>query len=144
MLRRILGKVSKLNGVQAETNMRKHIINNETGFHNWCHRTCQNAWKLPVKYASAIDAWNHIPKKHRHTDVKNAPIGAPIFFEVGKFGHVVIQSKRKGYVLSTDAPVDNKVGEVRLSWFQKNWGVKPLGWASMYNDVELRMKKLPE
>lgn len=135
-------KISRLNGVQAVTNMRK--LEGKSGYKGWCHRTCQNAWKLPVKYASAIDAWNHVPLKHRHTDIKNAPVGAPIFFEIGKFGHVVLQSDKKGYVIGTDSPTKDYVGEVRLSWFQKNWGVKPLGWASQYNDVNLRMKRMPQ
>jgi hypothetical protein len=133
---------SKLNGIQALKNMRKHI--GTAGFQGWCHKTCQNAWGLPVKYASAIDAWNHIPKEARHTDFENAPIGAPIFFNIGKFGHVVIQSDKKGVVIGTDSPKKDFVGEVPLTWFKKNWGVEPLGWASIYNDVKLTMKKLPE
>lgn len=132
----------KMNGVRAVANMRK--LEGKSGFKGWCHRTCQNAWKLPVKYASAIDAWNHIPKEHRHTDLENAPIGAPIFFKIGRYGHVVLQSDKKGYVIGTDSPKKDYIGEVPLTWFKKNWGVEPLGWASMYNDVKLNMKRLPK
>jgi len=132
----------KVNGVKAVANMRK--LEGKSGFKGWCHKTCQNAWKLPVKYNSAIDAWHHVPASAKHTDMTNVPVGAPIFFEIGKFGHVVLQSDKKGYVISTDAPKSDFVGEVPLEWFKKHWGVEPLGWASVYNDTKLQLEVLPK
>ena len=132
----------KVNGVQAVANMRK--LEGKSGFKGWCHKTCQNAWKLPVKYNSAIDAWNHVPAPAKHTDMTNIPVGAPIFFKIGNFGHVVLQSDKKGYVISTDAPKEDFIGEVPLEWFEKHWGVKPLGWASVYNDTQLQLGVLPK
>jgi len=134
---------TKLTGLQAFANMKKHMVNHESGFQGYCHRTCQNAWGLPAKYASAIDAWNHIPKAAKHSDPKTAPVGAVHFYDGGLYGHVVMQSDKKGIVISTDAPVTNYVGEVAWDWFVKHWGKKYLGWASVYNDEILQLGTMP-
>jgi len=136
--------LSRFTGLQAYGHMKHLMINHVSGVQGHCHATCQNAWGLPVKYASALDAWNHIPAKHRHTDLSKAPIGAPIFFDGGQYGHVVLQSGKKGIVIGTDAPTNNYVGEVPLTWFATHWGKKVLGWASMYNDVQLQLKDMPK
>lgn len=136
--------ISRLTGLQAYSHMKKLMVNHISGVQGRCHATCQNAWGLPVKYASAIDAWNHIPAKAKNTDPSKAPIGAPHFFDGGHYGHVVIQSDKKGIVIGTDAPVADYVGEVHLDWFSKNWGKKYLGWASVYNDEALQLKDMPK
>jgi hypothetical protein len=135
--------LSKLTGLQAFSHMKQMMLNHVSGVSGRCHATCQNAWGLPVKYASAIDAWNHVPLKARHTDPTKAPIGAPHFWDE-HYGHVALQSDRKGYVISTDAPTNNFVGEVPIDWFTKHWGKKYLGWASVYNDVDLVLKDMPK
>jgi len=135
--------LSKLTGLQAFSHMKQLMVNHVSGVRGYCHKTCQNAWGLPVKYASALDAWNHVPVKARHTDPTKAPIGAPHFWDE-HYGHVALQSDRKGYVISTDAPVGNFVGEVPVEWFAKHWGKKYLGWASVYNDVDLLLKDMPK
>jgi hypothetical protein len=133
-----------LTGVQAFANMLKHMVNHESGFQGRCHATCQNAWGLPVKYASAIDAWNHVPKAARHTDSTKAPVGAPHFYAGGQYGHVALQSDKKGIVISTDAPTTNYVGEVPTTWFVQHWSKTYLGWASVYNDVTLQLTDMPK
>ena len=136
--------VSRLTGLQAYSHMKKFMVNHTTGVQGYCHRTCQNAWGLPHKYASALDAWNHIPAKAKNTDPTKAPIGAPHFFDGGLYGHVVLQSDKKGIVIGTDAPVADYVGEVPLNWFAKHWGKKYLGWSSVYNDESLQLKDMPK
>lgn len=135
---------SKMTGLQAFSHLKRMKDNHVSGVRGYCHKTCQNAWALPVKYASAIDAWNHVPAKHRHTDPSKAPIGAPHFWAGGDYGHVALQSDKKGIVIGTDAPTGNYVGEVAVTWFAKNWGKKYLGWASVYNDVELQLGEMPK
>jgi hypothetical protein len=136
--------VSHLTGAQAYAQMKYLMDHHRSGVQGRCHATCQNSWGLPVKYASAIDAWNHVPKDARHTDPSKAPIGAPHFFEGGLYGHVVLQSDKKGIVISTDAPVADFVGEVPLNWFVTHWGKKYLGWASVYNDTILQLPTMPK
>lgn len=135
--------VSKITGNQAFAHMHQWLLQHRSGFLGYCHRTCQNAWGLPAKYSSAIDAWNHVPKQHRHTDPSKASIGAPHFFGGGQYGHVALQSDRIGIVISTDAPTPDFIGEVRLDYFVKKWGKTYLGWASNYNDVDLDLTTLP-
>jgi len=135
---------SRFTGLQAYGHMKHLMINHISGVQGRCHATCQNAWGLPVKYASAIDAWNNIPAKARHTDPTKAPIGAPHFFSGGQYGHVVLQSGKKGIVIGTDAPANDFVGEVPLTWFATHWGKKYLGWASVYNDTVLQLDEMPK
>jgi hypothetical protein len=136
--------ISKFTGLQAYAHMKHLMLTHVSGVQGRCHATCQNAWGLPVKYASALDAWNHVPTKAKHTDPKLAPVGAPHFFDGGLFGHVVLQSGKKGIVIGTDAPTNNYVGEVPLEWFVQHWGKTYLGWASVYNDVQLQLKDMPK
>jgi hypothetical protein len=136
--------ISKFTGVQAYSHLKQMMLKHVSGVQGRCHATCQNAWGLPVKYASALDAWNHVPAKARNTDPSKAPVGAPHFFDGGLYGHVVLQSDKKGVVIGTDAPTNNYVGEVSLTWFAKHWGKKYLGWASVYNDVQLQLKEMPK
>jgi hypothetical protein len=133
---------SHITGTQAFAHLNVWRLNHKPVPIGRCHATCQNAWGLPVKYASALDAWNHVPKEHRHTDPSKAPIGAPHFWDDG-YGHVALQSDKKGVVISTDAPNPGYIGERKIEWFAENWGKKYLGWASQYNDVDLQLTKMP-
>jgi len=126
---------SKLTGYQAFANMKHLMDTHHSGVQGRCHATCQNAWGLPVMYASAIDAWNHVPKNDRHPDPSKAPIGAPHFWGGGQYGHVALQSDQKGIVISTDAPVTNFVCLVPVTWFAQHWCKTYLGWASNYNNT---------
>jgi hypothetical protein len=98
---------------------------------------------LPAEYVSALDAWNHIPNKHRHSNPNDAPVGVVHFYDGGPYGHVVIQSDKKGIVIGTDAPVTDYVGEVPVTWFAQHWGKKYLGWSDYYNDTQLHVKTMP-
>jgi hypothetical protein len=134
---------SKITGMQAFAHMNQWLLQHKSIEIGRCHATCQNAWGLPVKYASAIDAWNHVPKAHRHTDMSKAPIGAPVFFAGGLYGHVAMQSDQVGVLISTDAPSAGYIGKVRTDYFTTKWGKELLGWASQYNDIDLQLGKMP-
>lgn len=138
--------ISKKTGIQAYANMKALMIKHVSGVKGYCHRTCQNAWKLPIKYNSALDAWNNTPKNHRHSDPRLAPIGVPHYWSApgDKYGHVALQSDKKGIVISSDAPISDYVGEVPLTWFKTHWGKTYLGWGSMYNDVILDANEMPK
>lgn len=135
---------SRITGVQAYGHLKHFMLNHVPGFRGYCHRTCQNAWGLPRLHASAIDAWNAVPKARRNSDPTKAPIGAPHFWAGGAYGHVALQSDRKGYAIGTDAPAGDFVGEVPLTFFSKHWGKTYLGWASNYNGVDLQLNAMPK
>ena len=111
-----------------------------TGFQGWCLRTCRQAWGLRADDPSAIKEWESIPAHMKSRKWWLAPAGAPHFWSGGKFGHVALQSGVKGFVWSTDAPNSDKVGKVNLSWFNKHWGYKYLGWSKEFQNVRLPLK----
>lgn len=129
---------------EAVNTMKAHSKAGTTGFGGWCLRTVRQAWGLPGTTASAIKAWNAVPANKRHTDPKKAPIGAVHFFDIGKHGHIVMQSELKGKVWGTDAPVFDKVGLVNLAWFSKHWGAKYLGWSAYLNGKDLPVSEMPK
>jgi LysM repeat protein len=131
---------------EAVEAMRKHYQLDSRGFAGWCLKTVRTAWGLPATQVSAISAWKSIPASKKHTNPAEAPIGAPHFFDIGKFGHVVMQSDFVGQVWGVDAPAHDKVGKVNLSWFQKNWGknCKYLGWSTHLNGKDLPLKQMPK
>lgn len=129
---------------QAVDQMIKWHDSGKGGFKGWCLRTCRTAWGIPGKYPSAIEAWKAIPASKKNTVPGKAPIGAVHFFDIGKFGHIVIQSDTVGMVWGTDAPDKDKVGLVKLSWFSQHWHAKYLGWSTNFNGVDLPCHELPK
>ena len=107
------------------------------GVKGMCLRTCRLAWGLPSHRPSAIAEWNSIPEKYKHADPTRAPVGAPHFFAVGKYGHIALQAEHEGFVWSTDAPKSDRVGLVDITWFSRNWRAKYLGWSSWLNGYPL-------
>jgi hypothetical protein len=136
--------MSKLNGVEAYANMKHLMTSGKTGLKGWCQKTCRGAWELPAGLPSAKAAWSAVPAAHRHTDPSKAPIGAPHFWLGGAFGHVALQSDKKGIVISTDSPATNRVGEVPIDYFAKHWGKKYAGWASNYMKQDLTLTEMPK
>jgi hypothetical protein len=57
-------------------------IEGRRGVKGYCLKICRQAWKIPVKYPSAIVAWNNIPRKHKFIDPMKAPVGQHIFGKV--------------------------------------------------------------
>lgn len=110
------------------------------GVAGWCLRTCRLAWDLPTDEPSAIKEWESIPASKKSKKWWLAPVGAPHFWAVGKYGHVALQSNIKGMVLSTDAPVKDKVGRVSLFWFGKHWNAKYLGWSTEFQNKNLPLE----
>lgn len=125
------------NGAEAAAYMAGLAKQQASGVKNWCLRTCRLAWGLPPDEESAIKEWESIPDKFKHTDPLTAPVGAPHFWKVGKFGHIALQAEHEGFVWSTDAPVTDKVGLVAIPWFAKKWRAVYLGWAEQLNNKEL-------
>jgi hypothetical protein len=112
-------------------------IEGRRGVKGYCLKICRQAWKIPVKYPSAIVAWNNIPRKHKFIDPMKAPVGATHFWKGGKFGHVAIQSDKSGYVWSTDLPIKDRVGKIYYTEITKRWRFKYLGWTTQLNGVDL-------
>jgi hypothetical protein len=80
--------------------------------------------------ADAVDGWLSEPAQARHSDLANAPAGAPGAWAGGSggFGHRAL-SVGGGYYRSTDAGGRGIVATRRWDWFERNWGLRPLGWS---------------
>lgn len=127
----------KKDGRLAAREMEQAHKANSTVPAGFCLKTCRIAWGLAPDEPSAIKEWNSINPKNKRKNPNNAPVGAPHFWEGGKFGHVALQSRFKGYVWTTDVP-KGKIGLVHLSLIEEMWGYKYLGWSA-----ELQNKVLP-
>ena len=128
-------------GKQAVKWMWRESKKGTTGFAGWCLRTCRTAWDLPADQPSALKEWQSIPADMKSTKWWLAPAGAPHFWIGGKHGHVALQSGIKGFVWSTDAPVNDKIGKVSIFWFEKNWNYVYLGWSKEFQNVVLPVAK---
>ena len=133
----------KKSGMQAANQMERWSKQGRTGVKGFCLKICREAWGIAAKYPSAIIAWRNTPAKFRHTNPKLAPIGACHFYEGGKWGHIVIQSKMKNKVWGTDLPTSDKIGLHHRNLPTRKWGYKYLGWTDWLNGKELPLKGLP-
>lgn len=86
--------------------------------------------------ADAADGWKSEPVAARFTDRKPM-IGSPGFWSGGSAGHghraicVGYNSAGEALFRSTDAGTRGRgyVGTRTLSWFEKTWGLKWVGWS---------------
>lgn len=117
-------------------------------WYGWCLAVTQQAFGITKrKYASAIDCWN--ASKTKHTDGgMNIPIGyyVPVFYEGGKYGHVVIcyrESYEKVKVWSS--PLTHKP---YFDYFEgdpikcldsvgKKYGCHYVGWLEILTDTRI-------
>ncbi|GAA4787739.1 hypothetical protein GCM10023200_22480 [Actinomycetospora chlora] len=89
-----------------------------TRYEGYCERAVENAFGTQGHYGSAIQDWH---SQDQHTDFRNAPRGAMVFYNTSSNGHVAL-SLGDGRVVSSSA--HGRVGIVPIDHFQR-----PLGWA---------------
>lgn len=87
--------------------------------------------------ADAVDGWK--AAKYKHPGDRKPPAGVPVFWSGGRsgYGHAAI-SLGNGKIRSTDAGGREVNATVDLSWPERNWGMKYLGWSE-----DLGGKKIP-
>lgn len=94
------------------------------------------AWEVGALYGSAIDAWYGAVE--RHPGDRTPPLGAPMYYEGGNYGHVVINSQANTErIRGTDMPSSGVVSEDVIAWVENNWGYRYLGWTGDINGVDL-------
>jgi hypothetical protein len=91
-------------------------------------------WQVPSLYGSAIEAWNGAREKHPGD--RNPPMGAPVYYRGGNYGHAVI-FVGSGDMRSTDCQTAYAVSDTDLSWPERAWGYEYLGWTGDINGVDL-------
>jgi hypothetical protein len=84
---------------------------------------------------SAIAAWRE--SKDKHPGSKNAPIGKPVYWAGGAYGHVAL-SLGGEKVRTTDWPSTGRVGTTTIDNLSKTWGKQYLGWAGDAWGIKLK------
>lgn len=109
----------------------------------YCQKYVRSAWEVASLYGSAIDAWYGAVE--RHPGDRKPPLGAPLYYEGGQYGHVVInrQADTNG-IRGTDMPSSGVVGEDVIAWVENHWGYRYLGWTGDINSVDLPLDREDE
>lgn len=107
----------------------------------WCQNWTHNLYLAPAAGdrdhdgdADAVDGWKSESPSARFTDRKPM-IGAPVAWSGGSsnFGHRAIcvgyNAKGEPMIRSTDAGGPGVIATRPLSWFEKEWHLKYLGWS---------------
>lgn len=102
---------------------------------NRCLQWVRMCFGIAALYGSARIAWSHVPVHLRHGGHEPPP-GVPVFFQVGKYGHVAL-SVGGGWCISTDILRDGKADRVRIDLITARWNAKYLGWTETLNDVRV-------
>ncbi len=90
-----------------------------------CLFEVQSAFAGGHMYPSAINQWYNA--KHKHHGDRTPPVGAPVYFSGGQYGHIAIYVG-DGRVRSTDAGGAGRMATVSIGWFATHWGYNYLGW----------------
>lgn len=120
-------------------------VANARRFQNYRQAMClryvrAEAWQIGGLYGSAIDAW--YGARHRHPGDRNPPLGAPMFYAGGRYGHIVINTG--AWMRSTDCYLTGQVSEAPIDWPVTHWGQTYLGWTEDLNGVELPLGVVEE
>ena len=96
-----------------------------------CQQHCRSAYDVPAWAKSAIEAWHKTPdsQKHKGGKPEDAPRGALLYYEGGKFGHVAIATgiKTDDKCLSNDYVERGKIDYAPRSFAR--WGLRYVGWS---------------
>lgn len=121
---------------------------------NWggyCQSDCRQSYGLPSLFGSAWSQWLGLDDEDRHTGkIEDAPVGAPLFFRGGTYGHVMLAANpfkdgRPG-AWSNDLVQYGMIDKVARTAPVIHWGQQYVGWGSSLNgyDLELKAKAKPK
>lgn len=108
---------------------RNSPIRDWTGY---CLMFVRMCFGLAAGFPSAIAAWDGAERKHPTTDANTIPRGVPVYWRVGKYGHVAL-SLGGGLCLSTDVARPGRVDIVRIDRIREAWNAQLLGWTEDLN-----------
>lgn len=109
-------------------------------WHNLCLKRARTLLGVPAKFGSAIAAWNATAKADRHPG-DHPPRGVPVFWSVGRFGHVAV-SDGGGWCFSTDIKRRGRLDRVPIALIHQRWGATYLGWSETLNGVRVYQRPL--
>lgn len=134
----------RASSIQALSAAKAQVHKPSRDWYMWCLKFVRTSWGIPatgIKDANA--AWRMA--KDKHPGNANPPAGAPVYWAVGKFGHIAI-SDGTGHVYSNDILRKGKIDRVPISLIARKWKAKYLGWSSDYcgRPLPLAPTKAPE
>lgn len=96
-----------------------------------CQSFCRQSYGVPAWAGSAIKAWQRIPKSKKVSGGRpeDAPRGALLYYQGGKFGHVALAIGKRTQVscLSNDYVERGKIGRAPRAF--PRWGIRYVGWS---------------
>jgi len=99
-----------------------------------CLRAVRQLLAVPARDPNARAAWEATPARDRHEG--HPPPGAPIFWAVGRYGHVALSAGAQ-LCWTTDLLRPGKLDVVPLVQIRHLWGADLHGWTSSLNGVRL-------
>lgn len=112
--------------------MRRQNQAGSTGWAGFCLRASRMSWSLPGGWPDARAWWNACPREHRRPWSNRPPLGAPVYWDGGRHGHIAI-SDGNGNVWGTDLPTWDRIGLVPIGEIRRRWGMPETGWAVWLN-----------
>lgn len=101
--------------------------------------------------ADAEDGYKSEPIKYRHDGDRMAPLGTPLSWGGGPNdnGHRALslgipKGATECLIRSTDAGGLGKVATVTMSWVEKNWGLRYVGWSESMSGILIPRAPRPE
>lgn len=103
-----------------------------------CLREVRECYAVGPEAASAAQAWEYAEHKHRETDPRKIPRGAPVFWTGGSqgFGHIAISTGFR-QCWSTDILRSGYFDRVPIELIGQRWGMRLVGWTEDLNGVRV-------
>ncbi|KAF9431753.1 hypothetical protein BGZ76_011739 [Entomortierella beljakovae] len=103
-----------------------------SGYVGMCDKIMARAYGRGYSgFTSAIVHWNSTPDRYKHRGSRNAPAGALVFWQGGKYGHVAISTGGSN-IISTDIGGKGTLTRSTIATVEKKWGQKYLGWTAPF------------
>lgn len=121
---------------------RDEIVHPDRSYNGLCQSFCRTAYGVPAWAASAIGAWNRIPRDQKRVGGKpsEAPRGALLYYAGGTYGHVAIAAgiKTRDKCLSNDYVRQGRIDYAPRTF--DRWGLRYLGYSNWTPFGELRLR----
>ena len=123
---------------------RGQIENPNQNYKGLCLAFTRLCYGVSAKFPDANKGWAGAKRKHITANSASIPAGVPVWWAIGKHGHVAI-SVGNGRCISTDILRTGKPDEVAIDTISKKWGASLRGWsedingATVYSNSGFRM-----
>lgn len=111
---------------------------------NLCQSFVRKSYGALALFASAWAQWLGADPEDKHTGpIEDAPVGAPLCFRGGTFGHIMLAAHPQGdeqRAWSNDLVRTGDIDIVERTRPISQWGQQYVGWLSAINDYDIDLK----